>query len=587
MFALIAVLPAAARRHRPTSQPADIPQVTAEKSGSVPTRSGLRLRASSDLANFHVFTDASGEVRYRIRIAADARVARAADVAKRYIVTARATESGVQILGQLSPRDVRASVRVDCEIHVPRNYGLELSTTGGNIETQDINGKIVLVTGGGNITAGAVGNSSSGGDDEAFSARLETQGGHIVVGDVSGDLHATTAGGHITAGDIGGDAELRTGGGHIHVGSIGGDAQVETGGGNILIGRAGGDVTASTGGGQISFGEVSGSLHASTRGGAIRIARSTGPTQVESSRGSIMLTSAECPLHASTAFGTITAWINGGDADSNGDNGSTTERSPRHIVAPSELDSTQGDIVVYLPRDLSVTIDAMVAQGGLSHIVADPAIPIKISYPGVPGPGPVRAECELNGGGEILRLRAVSGNIILKLSDAQSAVRIAAQEMDQLREQMDAQRRMLEQTGSQMTMDMPSPPEAAQPPEPPAPPAAPAQVASRFDEFEDRLEELFWGGIEVDPDAQQKKLVHKVEAVYPDVARQAGVEGTVVLRLVIGKDGAVQGMKTLAGDAVLAQAAMDAVEHWRYSPTLVNGRAVNVLTSVSIEFHLK
>jgi len=587
LLALLVVLPAAARRHRGPSQPGDIPHVTAEKSGSVPTHSGLRLRASSDLANFHVFTDATNEVRFRIRIVADARQPGATDVAKRYLVTARATDAGVQILGQLNSRDARANVRVDCEIHVPRKYSLELSTSAGNIDAQDIDGKVVLVTGGGNITAGQIGDLS--GQDDSFSAHLETQGGHIVVGDVAGDLHASTEGGHITAGDIGGDAELRTGGGNIRVGSIGGDAQVETGGGNILIGSADGDVTASTGGGQISFGEVSGSLHARTGGGAIRIVRSNGPTQLESSHGSIMLTDAECPLRATTSFGTITAWISPGGPDSDDDNGSATDRPVRHVIAPSELDSMQGDIVVYLPRGLSVSIDAIVAQGGLSHIVADPDIPIKISYPGASGAGPVRAECEMNGGGEVPHLRALSGNIILKLSDAQSAFRNAAQEMDQLREQIDAQTRMLAQPDSQSPMDVPSPPEAGAPPEPPAPPtqAEPEQVPSRFDAIEDRLEELFWGGIEVDPDEQQKKLVHKVEAVYPDFARQAGIEGTVVLSLEIGKDGAVQGMKVLSGEPELAQAAMDAVEHWRYAPTLVNGRPVNVLTSVSIEFHLK
>ena len=405
-------------------------------------------------------------------------------------------------------------------IHVPRNYSLEISTRAGNIDTQDIDGKVVLVTGGGNVTTGNIGHPV-GGEDESLSARLETQGGHIVVGNVAGGLRAATEGGHITAGDIGGEAELHTGGGHIRVGSIGGDAQVETGGGNILIGRASGDVFASTGGGQVSFGEVSGSLHARTGGGAIRIARSTGPTLVESSHGSIMLTDAECPLRASTSLGTITAWI---AADSGEGNGSTTEREGRHGIGPSELDSTQGDIVVYLPRELSVTIDAIVAQGGLSHIVADPDIPIKISYPGASGTGPVRAECEMNGGGELLHLRVLSGNIILKLSDAQAALRIAAQEMDQLREQMDAQTRMLAQSDSEAPMGFLPPPELPQPPEPPQPPPAPEQFQSRFDQFADRLEELFWGGIEVDSDTQQKKLVHKVEAEYPDVARQAGIE---------------------------------------------------------------
>ena len=574
LLAAAGMLPAGAHERRGASQPGDIPRLTAERSGSVPTRDGLRLRATSDLANFHVFTDASGEVRYRVRIAADARPASATEVVKRYIVTARATEAGIQFESRLDPRDARASVRVDCEIHVPRNYSLEISTRAGNIDTQDINGKVVLVTGGGNITTGKIGHSA-GEDEESLSARLETQGGHIVVGNVAGGLRATTEGGHITAGDIGGEAELHTGGGHIRVGSIGGDAQVETGGGNILIGRAGGDVFASTVGGQVSFGEVSGSLHARTGGGAIRIARSTGPTLVESSHGSIMLTDAEGPLRASTSFGTITAWI------------AEAERTGRRGVAPSELDSTQGDIIVYLPRELSVTIDAIVAQGGLSHIVADPDIPIKISYPGVSGSGPVRAECEMNGGGELLHLRVLSGNIILKLSDAQAAFRTAAQEMDQLREQMEAQTRMLAQSDSEAPMGFPPPPELPQPPEPLQPPAAPEQFQSRFDQLTDRVEEFFWGGIEVDSDTQQKKLVHKVEAVYPDLARQAGIEGTVVLRLEIDKDGTVRGMKVLSGEPVLAQAAMDAVEHWRYAPTVLNGRPVNVLTSVSIEFHLK
>ena len=589
LLAATGMLPAAAHGRRGPSQPGDIPRVTAERSGSVPTRAGLRLRAYSDLADFHIFTDASGEVRYRVRIAADARPAGAAEVVKRYIVTARATEAGIQFESRLDPRDARASVRVDCEIHVPRNYSLEISTRAGNIDTQDIDGKVVLVTGGGNITTGNIGHRA-GAEEESLSARLETQGGHIVVGNVAGGLRATTEGGHITAGDIGGEAELHTGGGHIRVGSIGGDAQVETGGGNILIGRAGGDVFASTVGGQVSFGEASGSLHARTGGGAIRIARSTGPTLVESTHGSIVLTDAEGPLRASTSFGTITAWI---AADSGEGNGSTTEREGRHGIGPSELDSTQGDIVVYLPREMSVTIDAIVAQGGLSHIVADPDIPIKISYSGASGTGPVRAECEMNGGGELLHLRVLSGNIILKLSDAQAALRIAAQEMDQLREQMDAQTRMLAQSGSEGPMAFPPPPELPQPPVPPPPPGPPQpppppeQFQSRFDQFAGRLEELFWGGIEVDSDTQQKRLVHKVEAEYPDVARQAGIEGTVVLRLEIGRDGTVQGVKVLSGEPVLAQAAMDAVEHWRYAPTLLNGRPVNVLTSVSIEFHLK
>jgi len=586
LLASLAATPAVGRGHHGSDHAADIPRVALEKTGSVSTRRGRSLRATSDLGDFHIFTDASGEVRYRIRIAADSRLEDAPEVVNRYVVSARATETGVVILGHLNPRDERANVRVDWEIHVPKSYAIEISTGAGNIETQDIDGKVVLMTGGGNITAGRVGNSQGGGE-ESPSAHLETEGGHVVVGDVAGDLHASTEGGHITAGDVGGDAELHTGGGHIRVGSIAGDAQVETGGGNILVERAGGEVVATTGGGQISFGEVSGSIRARTAGGAIRIARATGPTEVESNRGSIVLTAAEGPLHASTTLGTITAWILPSGASSDDESATARGKLGRRVEMPSELDSAQGDIVVYLPRALGITIDASVVQGGSSHIVADPDIPIKVSYLGAGNIGPVHAECEMNGGGELLRLRAISGNIILKLSDAETAIRIAEQQMEQLRQQMDSQAGFLAQTmGPGAPTDV-SPPAISGPPEPPEPPPAPEEFASRFDEFADRLEELFWGGVEVDPETQQKKLVQNVEAVYPDVARQAGIEGSVVLRLVIGKDGAVQGMKVISGEPVLAQAAMDAVEHWRYSPTLVEGRPVNVLTTVSIEFHLK
>ncbi len=88
-------------------------------------------------------------------------------------------------------------------------------------------------------------------------------------------------------------------------------------------------------------------------------------------------------------------------------------------------------------------------------------------------------------------------------------------------------------------------------------------------------------------EAQQKKLVHQVQPVYPDVAKQAGMQGTVVLKVFVGKEGNVQGVKVLSGDSVLAQAAVDAVRQWRYQPTVVDGVPVNVVTTVTVEFRLK
>jgi len=112
------------------------------------------------------------------------------------------------------------------------------------------------------------------------------------------------------------------------------------------------------------------------------------------------------------------------------------------------------------------------------------------------------------------------------------------------------------------------------------------QEQSRFEQLAMRLEEMWWGDVHVDADEQQKKLQTRVTPDYPDVARQAGVEGTVTLRVEIGPDGSVQDIEPISGPPLLERAAAEAVAQWRYAPTLVDGSAVSVVTTVSVEFHL-
>ena len=98
---------------------------------------------------------------------------------------------------------------------------------------------------------------------------------------------------------------------------------------------------------------------------------------------------------------------------------------------------------------------------------------------------------------------------------------------------------------------------------------------------------LFWGGIRVDPAEQQKHLVASVPPNYPEVARLAGIEGEVTLRVLIGEDGTVRDLRPVEGAPVLARAAMRAVEQWRYAPALVDGHPVDVVTMVTFAFHLR
>jgi len=82
------------------------------------------------------------------------------------------------------------------------------------------------------------------------------------------------------------------------------------------------------------------------------------------------------------------------------------------------------------------------------------------------------------------------------------------------------------------------------------------------------------------------RLINKVEPVYPPLARNARVQGQVVLTAIISKDGIIQDLRVLSGHPLLVQAALDAVRQWRYKPYLLNGEPVEVETTVTVNFTL-
>jgi len=80
--------------------------------------------------------------------------------------------------------------------------------------------------------------------------------------------------------------------------------------------------------------------------------------------------------------------------------------------------------------------------------------------------------------------------------------------------------------------------------------------------------------------------VRDVKPNYPPLARQARIQGTVVLHAVISKEGAIEGLTLVSGHPMLAPAAIDAVKQWRYKPYLLNGEPVEVDTEVQVNFTL-
>jgi TonB family protein len=551
-----------------------------EKTGTLTSREGLRLRLVTDLGSVRILTWNSNQVSYKVRIESNARDPEAQKLPKQFGLIARNTPAGVQLTGQLGSRDFRGRLWVNFEVTVPRNYNLDVLTQAGSIETQDIAGQVALATSGGSITVGRVGGPG------AAKARLETQGGHINVQEMNGELRAVTAAGHIHVASMRGDAVLRSGGGHIRIGTIQGTAGLETRGGNISVERADGNVTAATGGGQIDFGEASGSIRARTSGGGIRVLRVSGPIQLETGGGSIFLTKVQGAVRATTGAGGITAWFTSdGLAEAPG------KPKAHKLFGASQLESGQGDIVVYLPRELAVTIEALIETAAEHRIEADPDLPLKVSYVNSGGGRAVRGECALNGGGETLRLKTVAGNIRLKLSDTDLQMRLNQQQMDELRRHMELQQqRLLEwqrrHDQFQKQIERRAEQRAEELRERAEQRAAEPDAGGR-EGWGRKLEQLWLGGIRVDPDEQQKKLVHSVQPVYPDVAKQAGIEGTVRLRVNVAQDGMVKGVKVLSGEAVLANAAREAVQQWRYQPTVIEGKPMNVITTVTVEFRVK
>lgn len=96
-------------------------------------------------------------------------------------------------------------------------------------------------------------------------------------------------------------------------------------------------------------------------------------------------------------------------------------------------------------------------------------------------------------------------------------------------------------------------------------------------------------GLRVSPETMEERMVTRVAPVYPETARAAGLEGTVLLNAVIAPDGSVRRVRPVSGPELLAQSATEAVRTWRFEPYVdqSSGKAVEVETTIAVEFRLR
>jgi DUF4097 and DUF4098 domain-containing protein YvlB len=269
-------------------------------------------------------------------------------------------------------------------INVPRSVDLvKVATDGGDLVAAGLAGKVEAESGGGTIHL----------DDIGGSINAETGGGGIDVGTVGSDLTVRTGGGSIKVTAAKGKINAESGGGSVVVVSGSQGAVLETGGGSIEVQRCTGSLKVTTGGGSIDLGEIAGPAEIETGGGSIRLSSATGAVRAETGGGSITLNGVPAARAETGAGGIVAKFVSGNEH------------------TDSLLETSAGDITVYLAPNLSMTIRASIDLANGHKIRSDFSEIRVISEGGEWGPGTATAEGNLNGGGPVLKVRTTTGNI--------------------------------------------------------------------------------------------------------------------------------------------------------------------------------
>jgi hypothetical protein len=269
-------------------------------------------------------------------------------------------------------------------INVPRGIDLvKVETDGGDLTATGIAGRVEGETGGGSIHLDDIGGVIS----------AETGGGSIDVGTVGGDLTLRTGGGSIKVVSAKGKISAETGGGSVVVESGLQGAVLETGGGSIEVHRCAGSLKVTTGGGSIELGEIAGPAEIETGGGSIRLSSATGAVRAETGGGSITLNGVPAARAETGAGGIVAKFVSGGER------------------TDSVLETSAGDITVYLAPTLNITIRASIDLAN-GHRIRSDFSEIRVTTEGGQwGPGTATAEGNLNGGGPTLKVRTTTGDI--------------------------------------------------------------------------------------------------------------------------------------------------------------------------------
>ena len=303
------------------------------------------------------------------------------------------TQSGNVVRVDFRPEESSGDVRF--QVSIPSHFDVQLKTAGGDITINGtVTGNVVGSTAGGDITVG----------DLNGKVELKTSGGDVKAGKVQGDVELKTAGGdiHLTSAD--GDVILGTAGGDVIVGDVGRTLKANTSGGDIRVGNVGGEASLTTAGGDVIVGQVSGSATLSTAGGDVECEGATGRVKATTAGGDLRLQGISGSLEASTAGGDVTAELNPSGK------------------GPSSLSTAGGNITLVIPEGARAHIEATIKIEGrwrTNSTKYEIRSDFRATEQGLDDQAEViRAVYDLNGGGDLIRLNTVNGNIIIRKSGA-------------------------------------------------------------------------------------------------------------------------------------------------------------------------
>jgi DUF4097 and DUF4098 domain-containing protein YvlB len=223
---------------------------------------GGKLTVDADGGTIQVSGTNANTVSVKIRATGDE------DRLEKVKLAADKTSDGVSVTAKRNGEGMRSwfgnEPKISVTVEVPRNYNLQLETSGGDIRVKDLNGAAIGRTSGGRIVI----------ENVQGEVRMKTSGGGMDVRNVQGPVEIDTSGGSIAAGDIRGNLHAHTSGGSIRLEKVYGAIDAQTSGGSITLDLSGENqgVIAKTSGGSISMrvpSSVKASLNASTSGGSV------------------------------------------------------------------------------------------------------------------------------------------------------------------------------------------------------------------------------------------------------------------------------------------------------------------------------